>query len=190
MTNEPTQTTLVGPDDRDIRTVVADPPWSCESGGGQVKRGADRHYSLLQPRQCVRVVQQECEHWPRVAESAHLYLWTTNNALAKGHAHHVARHLGFEPKTLITWVKKKDGRAQLGLGFYFRHCTEQILFCARGETRRTDGQPTTLLEAEREEHSAKPTETYEIIEKASPGEYLELFAREERDGWTCWGNEI
>jgi len=31
------QKTLVGPDDdqRDIRTVVADPPWDCERGGDE-----------------------------------------------------------------------------------------------------------------------------------------------------------
>ena len=28
------------------KTIYADPPW-LESGGGKIKRGADRHYSLM-----------------------------------------------------------------------------------------------------------------------------------------------
>ena len=31
---------------------------------------------------------------------------------------------------------------------------------------------------------------YEIVEQASPGPYLELFARRDRAGWTSWGNEV
>jgi len=178
------QPTLIGPD-RDIRTVVADPPWSCESGGGQVKRGADRHYPLLKPRECVRVIQQECPYWSRLADTAHLYLWATNRALALGHAHEVLRGLGFRPVTVLTWAKD-----QMGLGQYFRGQTEQILFGVRGETRLTDGTHTTLIEAPRGEHSAKPACSYEMVEAASPGAYLELFAREVRDGWLCWGDEI
>ena len=28
------------------KTIYADPPWN-ESGGGKIKRGADRHYNLM-----------------------------------------------------------------------------------------------------------------------------------------------
>src|SRR6266545_430568 len=40
------------------------------------------------------------------------------------------------------------------------------------------------------EHSRKPDEIYELIERCSPGPYLELFARYIRSGWVQWGNEI
>ncbi len=39
------------------------------------------------------------------------------------------------------------------------------------------------------EHSRKPDEQYDIIEACSPGPYLELFARGERNGWVSWGAE-
>lgn len=188
--SDPAQTSLVGPDDRDIRTVVADPPWDCESGGGEVKRGADRHYPLMGPRECVQVIQQECAAWQRLADSAHLYLWTTNRALALGHAHHVCRGLGFRPVTVLTWVKRKDGDLQIGLGQYFRGASEQSLFGVRGDTQLTDGTYPTVLEEPRGAHSAKPEAAYELAEQASPAAYLELFAREEREGWTCWGDEV
>ncbi len=39
-------------------------------------------------------------------------------------------------------------------------------------------------------HSAKPDEFYELVEEASPGPYLELFARRTREGWTTLGTEL
>ena len=41
-----------------------------------------------------------------------------------------------------------------------------------------------------QDHSHKPEEVYDIIERVSPGPYLELFARRSRPGWDAWGNEI
>ena len=41
-----------------------------------------------------------------------------------------------------------------------------------------------------QEHSHKPEEQYAIIERCSPGPYLELFARRKRPGWHSWGNEV
>ncbi len=46
-----------------------------------------------------------------------------------------------------------------------------------------------LLATRKREHSRKPDEQYEIIEACSPGPFLELFARGNRDGWATWGNQ-
>ena len=35
----------------------------------------------------------------------------------------------------------------------------------------------------------KPEEFFDIVEKVSPGPYLELFARRQRPGWETWGDE-
>ena len=43
---------------------------------------------------------------------------------------------------------------------------------------------------QKREHSRKPDEFYEIIERCSPGPYLELFARERTPGWTQWGDQV
>jgi hypothetical protein len=40
------------------------------------------------------------------------------------------------------------------------------------------------------DHSHKPEEQYALIERVSPGPYLELFARRRQPGWDAWGNEI
>lgn len=40
-------------------------------------------------------------------------------------------------------------------------------------------------------HSKKPEIAYKIIEDLYPDtEKVELFARNEREGWDCWGNEV
>jgi len=49
--------------------IYADPPWY-EQGGGKIKRGADRHYNLMQTRRIIELPIQQ-----HIAENAHLYLW-------------------------------------------------------------------------------------------------------------------
>ncbi|MHB8335660.1 MAG: MT-A70 family methyltransferase [Acidimicrobiales bacterium] len=44
--------------------------------------------------------------------------------------------------------------------------------------------------ADRLRHSQKPDCFYDLVERSSPGPYLEMFARRHRVGWTAWGNEI
>jgi N6-adenosine-specific RNA methylase IME4 len=42
----------------------------------------------------------------------------------------------------------------------------------------------------RREHSRKPDCIHERIERLVAGPYVELFARQRRPGWDCWGNEV
>jgi N6-adenosine-specific RNA methylase IME4 len=49
--------------------------------------------------------------------------------------------------------------------------------------------PSLVLEP-RGEHSRKPDVFHRIIEKVSPGPYVELFARRPMPGWEVWGNAI
>lgn len=165
------------------RTVYADPPW-WEAGGGQIKRGADRHYPLMKTRDiCALPVSS----W--AAEDAHLYLWVTNNFLRDGLE--VMAAWQFRYVTTITWMKDRPG-----LGQYFRGITEHCLFGVRGrlpyqlteDGHRLQGI-TGFFEAPRGEHSAKPATMREMIERVSPGPRLEMFARQPAAGWDVWGNE-
>ena len=104
------------------------------------------------------------------------------------------RHWGFEYKTNLVWFKtRKDGGPDgRGVGFYFRNVTELVLFGVRGSlrTRKAGRTQVNLLSTVKREHSRKPDELYEIIEQCSPGPYVELFARHDRQGWDHWGNGI
>lgn len=168
------------------RTVLMDPPW-LERGGGKIKRGADRHYPLMKTRDMPALITG-ADEWQQVSlGAAHLWMWVTNNFLKDGLW--LMEQLGFRYITNVAWVKMRNGKLQIGLGQYLRGSHELLLFGRRGSTMKPAKAPPSVIIAERGRHSAKPPESYELIEQVSPGGYLEYFARSQRDGWTAWGNE-
>ena len=66
-----------------------------------------------------------------------------------------------------------------------------ILLGNRGRIRtlQPGRSQVNIIRTMKQEHSRKPDELYEIIERCSPGPYLELFARGTRKKWTAWGNQ-
>ena len=162
--------------------IYADPPWK-ESGGGKIRRGADRHYPLMPTKDIMSL------DVPSISQdNAHLYLWVTNNFLVDGLK--VIDAWGFRYVTMITWVKDR-----IGLGQYFRGITEHCLFAVRGTVpyKIIDGkrqQGVTCIHSPKTCHSSKPEEMRSMIEKVSTGNKIELFAREKHDGWDAWGNQI
>jgi N6-adenosine-specific RNA methylase IME4 len=126
-----------------------------------------------------------------MASRSHCYLWVPNALLAEGLQ--VMGAWGFTYKANLVWhkVRKDGGSDGRGVGFYFRNVTELVLFGARGNLRTLAParSQVNLLGTRKREHSRKPDELYPIIERCSPGPYLELFARYPRAGWDVWGNE-
>lgn len=182
-------------------TIMADPPWPYQSqdlkaaplhrpnswNGPSGGVAAAQRYDLLGVEGIKALGVRDV-----VADNAHLYLWTTNSFMVEAHA--VAIAWGFAPKTIITWVKHKQGDPavpSMKMGYWFRSATEHCLFAVRGKLRLKDAVCLpTWFGHEREVHSKKPNAFKEMIEKASPGPYLEMFAREERAGWDVWGNQV
>jgi N6-adenosine-specific RNA methylase IME4 len=129
----------------------------------------------------------------QIAQSTcHLYLWVPNALILEGLE--VMKRWGFTYKTNLVWYKiRKDGGPDgRGVGFYFRNVTELVLFGVRGRMRTSAPGRTqvNIIYTRKREHSRKPDELYDIIERCSPGPYLELFARHKRQSWDQWGNEI
>lgn len=166
--------------------VTLDPPWM-ERGGGKIKRGADRHYPLMTTGDIIDTLLWRCKPLLSVSvEHAACFLWVTNNFLPDGLR--VLDAIGFRYVTALTWAKDR-----IGLGYYFRGQTEHCLFGVRGKWARPPEWSSTLLDGRlipRGKHSAKPVELAEMIERRFDGPYLELFAREPRQGWYCWGDEL
>ena len=160
---------------RRYKTILVDPPWDIQQMG---PHGAINHYDLMTIDQIRELPVSDV-----AADDAHLWLWTTNAALEQ--AYQVVRAWGFEPRSLLTWFKP-----YMGLGMYLRNCTEQLIFATRGRAPVLVRNQPNWLFAIRQEHSHKPEELYEIIERCSPGPYIELFARRKRHGWDSWGNEV
>ncbi|HCC35924.1 MAG TPA: cytosine methyltransferase [Ruminococcaceae bacterium] len=158
------------------KTILADPPWDINQRGNY---GAINKYPLMSLDQIKAMpVADLCE------ENAHCWLWVTNGTLK--HGFDVLKAWGFEYKSTFTWIKPR-----LGLGVYLRNCTEHVLFGTRGQAPvQFKAQPNWLF-APLQDHSHKPEELYPIIERVSPGPYLELFARRKHNQkWDVWGDEI
>lgn len=170
-------------------TIYADPPWRFENRTGKM---APEHKRLN--RYPTMELQDICSLPVSdfAAEKSHLYLWVPNALLPDGLA--VMKAWGFEYKGNIIWEKvRKDGFPDgRGVGFYFRNVTEILLFGIRGKDNRTLAparSQVNLIRAQKREHSRKPDEFVPLIEACSPGPYLEMFARGDRDGWDMWGNQ-
>jgi len=181
-------------------TVVADPPWPFEwSGGGSLRRNGrgevhlnHKHKAPL-PYKTMSI--EEIVALPVAAEAseadAHLYLWIPDCHLIAGHGEAVARGWGFEPLRLLIWHK-----TGFGLGAFPRPQHEALIVCRRGSLPfrvRDQGSVQTFANPYRNgarRHSAKPEEMQDLIERASPGPYLELFARRHRPGWDVWGDQV
>ncbi|MFI5230420.1 MAG: MT-A70 family methyltransferase [Gemmatimonadales bacterium] len=174
---------------RRFSTVLADPPWRFQNRTGKMApehRRLSRYGTMSVAEICALPVAD------LTAPRAHLYLWIPNALIQDGLA--VMAAWGFTYKSNIVWYKtRKDGGPDgRGVGFYFRNVTEMLLFGVRGSKARTlapGRRQTNIIVSRKREHSRKPDEQYEIIERCSPGPYLELFARHERGDWTVWGNE-
>ena len=174
---------------RKFSTILADPPWQFSNRTGKMAPEHKRlsRYSTMNLDQIKMLPISEI-----VDEPAHLYLWTTKALLAEGLE--VMADWGFTYKTNIIWhkVRKDGGSDGRGVGFYFRNTTEIVLFGVRGKNARTlspGRRQANIMRTQKREHSRKPDELYDIIEKCSPGTFLELFARGTREGWEAWGNE-
>ena len=115
-------------------------------------------------------------------QDAILWLWTTNAHLRV--AFDVLEAWGFEYKALLTCVKDR-----MGTGEWLRGQTEHCLLAARGKPVFLHGQHTTVICADRREHSRKPDVFYGLVEATCPGSRLDLFCREPRKGWQVYGND-
>lgn len=181
--------------------VVADPPWMYQKQPGIKNAGmgapgiAERYYPTLTNEEIAALPVKDI-----VARDAHLFLWVTNPGIFGGRfsdvdPEDIARAWGFEFRTIITWVKTAKSGAPNGggMGWYFRGCTEHILYATRGRAAIPSHlRERNLLMAPRGRHSAKPPEFMEMVERVIPDarSRVELFARTPRAGWAAWGNEV
>jgi len=170
------------PIDGKYNVIYADPPWDVKAGPDWGSGEASK--DLLYPTMTI----EEIESLPiknLAASDSHLYLWTINKYIQE--TYDISRTWGFEPSCLLTWCKPPHG---IGLGGTFVQTTEHLLFARRGMLKANKRIDTTWFNYPRGRHSQKPHEFRTMIEEISPGKKIELFAREELEGWDVWGNEV
>jgi len=161
-----------------FRTIVIDPPWHWGDEGDVSQMGRSRPTYATIP-----IAELHELPIPDLAtDNCHIYLWITNRSLPKGFA--LLEAWGFRYVTTLTWCKPS-----IGIGNYFRNNTEHILFGVKGKLALLKHDQATWFAAPRgPQHSSKPDEAYRIIARCSPEPRLNMFSRQEREGFTRWGN--
>jgi N6-adenosine-specific RNA methylase IME4 len=116
-----------------------------------------------------------------------LFMWTTNPHLAQ--AIDLGREWGFAYKTVaFVWDKLSHNPGQYTLS----NCELCLLF-KRGRIPKPRGARNIqqLVRIPRGEHSAKPIEVANAIERMFPTQKrIELFARRRLVGWEAWGLDL
>ena len=163
-----------------FRTIVADPPWTHNQVSGGGYGGAIGHYDLMTLDRIKDMPIAEMAD-----ENAHLYLWVTNSNIDEGLE--VVKAWGFRYITMFHWIKPR-----MGVGNYLRNASETCIFAVRGKLPPKCRTQINWLISYPTIHSEKPREFMSIVERVSPGPYLELFARRRpasTEKWYCFGNE-
>ena len=168
--------------------IYADPPWDYRGQlqhGGAGKEdtgGAIRHYPTLTLDQLAalpidQVAERDCL----------LFLWSTSPHLDQ--AIELGKAWGFAWATVaFVWDKRRPNP-----GFYTMSECELCLVFKKGKIPRPRGARNVrqLVSARREAHSRKPSEVRLGIERMFPSQAkIELFAREEAEGWSSWGLDV
>lgn len=181
--------------------IYADPPW--KQKGGRPLTG----YVLEDGKQVFNPKSNTSQDLPYptmdleaiknfpvkdlAADNSHLYFWVTNKYLPD--AFSIIESWGFKYSTTLVWAKNPLGG---GLGGSFKISTEYLIFATKGSLKAKGHHIGTWFNEKRPyengkpKHSKKPDFFHELIEKISPGPYLELFARRTRENWHVYGNEV
>lgn len=158
-----------------FNVIYADPPWRYQFTV-TYSREVEKNYPTMN-------LEDICALQVPTADDAILFLWATSPKLEE--AMRVLNDWGFQYRTSMAWVKDR-----IGMGHYVRGQHELVLIGRKGEMRTPEesDRPSSVIMSPRREHSQKPDEVYDLIERMYPtGTYLELFSRGERLNWTMWG---
>lgn len=187
--------------------IMADPAWSYEmySDAGHAK-SPEAHYETMDLA-AIKAMPVEL----LAAPDCLLWLWAVNPQLPQALA--VVDAWGFTFKTAGTWLKRTTrGCIGFGTGYILRSANEPFILATRGKPRihsrsvrsavvtyenapeniRDEDWPlsTITIEDLARGHSRKPEASFRACEELMPdARRLELFSRQNRAGWSSWGNE-
>lgn len=170
-------------------TVVIDPPW--RFSGGTASR--PQHYA--------RMTLAEVKALPvrslLLKDGGRVFLWITAPLIHR--VPEIARAWRLRYSSMIPWIKLWNGEDGMfvytdsiarGTGFEVMGNAEYCVILKAGKPASIKGRPFSGVWVEpRREHSRKPVNLHAEIEARIPGPWCEIFAREQRPGWSAWGNE-
>lgn len=181
--------------------IYADPPWSYQDKG--CNGACAKHYHTTGVDEICALPIANLS-----AKNCILFMWATYPQMQE--ALKVIAAWGFKYKTIaFQWVKLNRNvklnnftiatvqdilhkTCFFGLGRWTRGNTECCLLATKGTPHRQNNSVSQLVFAPLTRHSSKPPEVRDRIKILMGGgtRSLELFAREQVEGWDCWGDEV
>jgi N6-adenosine-specific RNA methylase IME4 len=175
--------------------IIIDASWSFSDKLKQsnVKRGAADHYDLMSNKDIINLDVKSI-----AADDAVLALWVPCSLLQEGLD--AMKSYGFKQKQMVVWVKTKKAAKELdnclsfGMGNIYRQTHEIALIGTRGKVSKyiKNRSQRSVFFGLNEKHSKKPESLHESLELIFPeftDKAIELFARRNRPGWICVGNQ-
>jgi N6-adenosine-specific RNA methylase IME4 len=169
-----------------FNTIVIDPPWDI-SMTGKVKRREKRSETL--PYKTMTI--EEIKNIPikDIANTGcHVYCWTTNKMLHE--TFHILESWGVNFHLVMPMVKP-SGIAPC-MGYVFASEFVILGFFGKPMQKFTNIGKLNWLKFFNgaNKHSTKPDEFYNLVEEMSPAPRIDIFARDYREDWDVFGDEL
>lgn len=167
---------------QDHEIIVIDPPWKFSSNSKEKPgRNAMRHYPCMTDDEIRALPVRD---WAE--KNCLMFMWVTAPMLRR--AIDIPEAWGFKYVSELIWVKER-----IGTGFWVRNRHEPVLIYKRGKFPCPRPAPfnDSIISGQQREHSRKPDFLQDHIDQTWPEmSKLEVFSRQQRIGWTNWGNEV
>jgi len=170
--------------------LVIDPPYPKKKGGlrsARPRQGKTLDYATLDIAAIFGLLDKEIFPKARATHSA--FLWGIDEFLQIGEMEMEQR--GYRRHARLIW-DKCNGVAP---AFSVRYAHEYLTWFYKPKfqpvSMETRGKFMTVLREPARQHSRKPDIVYETIRLWYPDAVrLDVFSREQREGWEQWGNEV
>lgn len=171
--------------------IYSDPPWQQKRGGRKAVRPNSSGINLDYPTMDLQAIE---DLHRRVLEKNtdayhNIFMWTIDKYLRD--AEDMLERLGYVRHARIIWDKVTG----IPSAFTIRYSHEYLLWFYKKNyllkpAEYARGLYSDVIREKVRKHSQKPESAYKLIENMFPySTKLELFARNSREGWDCWGDE-
>lgn len=176
----------VDPMERHYKCIVADPPWPMAKVEREERpdQGKRLDYPTMKMDE-IKALGKKVKKWAH-HDGCYLFMWTTQKFLPE---------LFGDDGVLAAWGAKYQcvGVWAKGAGitpFSWHYDVEFWVFARIGRDPgfQKVGESLVITGGHRE-HSRKPEAFYEKVLRVAQGPRLEMFAREQREGFDVWGNQ-
>lgn len=170
--------------------ILSDPPWQQAKGGKKNVRPNSSGEKLDYPTLDIFDIRCIVHNASLLGEQDHcFFLWAIDKTLWE--AEKMMVDFGYKLHARMIWNKVTG----IPAAFTIRYGHEYLLWFYKQKlipvALEERGRIHSVFTEQVKKHSQKPEIAYQIIERLYPNtNKLELFARNKREKWDIWGNEI